>query len=292
VATTFNDGLSPASNNSTTFRTLCSFFEQALTAAGWVQTSDTGQTAAASLAGTSATNTAVGYQIWRMNDALQATNPVFMKIEFGTGAVTSGVGIWITIGTGSNGSGTLTGHVSSRNLYYANATSASLFPCFASGSTSRISFLMCLTYLTPNVTFAFGVERSKDASLEDTGAGVMIQGTSTGYSAGSWQYLPFVGSIRLPQVSPCCPVFGSGAQTSLALGNQVGVLPILPYAVTGPVNPGFNFMAYWTLDTAPKNALPVVIKGAMHTYITLGLPFGWTPAIANWTFSSFMMRYE
>jgi hypothetical protein len=74
---------------------------------GLTQTSDTGQIGAtASLPG--AAHTSAGYTIWKFNDTLQATVPIFLKLEFGTGSVTSIPFMWITIGTGSNGSGTIT----------------------------------------------------------------------------------------------------------------------------------------------------------------------------------------
>lgn len=55
-------------------------------------------------------STSQGYCMLRFNDTLQATSAIYIKLEFGTGG--NGVGypmIWATLGTGSNGSGTITG---------------------------------------------------------------------------------------------------------------------------------------------------------------------------------------
>ncbi len=81
-----------------------------ITTLGLTQTTDTGQLAFPMTATTRpATNTAAGYYILKFNDVLQSTLGIFIKVELGTGTVTGGPALWITVGTGSNGSGTLTG---------------------------------------------------------------------------------------------------------------------------------------------------------------------------------------
>jgi hypothetical protein len=84
----------------------------AWTGAGLVQTSDTGQfNPAAYPAWPGSTSTYMaGYWIFRFNDAAQSTDPIFMKVEVGrSGTPASGVNFRITVGQGSNGSGTITG---------------------------------------------------------------------------------------------------------------------------------------------------------------------------------------
>lgn len=97
---------------------------------GLVQTADTGQIDWVTVL-RPAISTAAGYEIWRYTDS-----SVFMKIEYGTGNGASSPGMWLTVGTGSNGSGTLTGTVSDRRTIYTNAVS------LASPGTSRQSFLV------------------------------------------------------------------------------------------------------------------------------------------------------
>lgn len=82
-------------------------FVAALAACGLVQTSDTGQLTPGAL--TRTIGVTDGYQIWRFNDAMQSTAPIFLKFRFGTQSnfVTS-PRLQIEWGTGSNGSGTIT----------------------------------------------------------------------------------------------------------------------------------------------------------------------------------------
>ncbi len=82
---------------------------------GMVQTADTGQINLGSVT-RAALNTAAGYQIWRLADST-----LYMKFEYGTGTATANPQMWITVGTGSNGSGTITGQTSTRSTIFAGA---------------------------------------------------------------------------------------------------------------------------------------------------------------------------
>jgi hypothetical protein len=78
-----------------------------LTEVGLVQTSDTGQINLETVE-LPAVSTTAGYEIWRFNDANQSNDPIYLKIEYGLGTTTSRPRLICSVGTGSNGSGTLT----------------------------------------------------------------------------------------------------------------------------------------------------------------------------------------
>ena len=92
-----------------------------LASAGLIQTSDTGQINWTTVTRAAAYNSA-GYEVWRMNDAMQATKPVFFKLEYGSGPCTCVPHMWLTVGGGSNGSGTITDTYLSRTLITPNGS--------------------------------------------------------------------------------------------------------------------------------------------------------------------------
>ncbi len=94
--------------SSAAFRLWGAELSAALAAAGLVNTTDTGQIAwgAATLPGI---NTAAGYEIWKLPDS-----SLFIKLEYGTGSSAPFPQLWVTVGEGSNGSGTLTGQLNAR----------------------------------------------------------------------------------------------------------------------------------------------------------------------------------
>src|ERR1700761_4788031 len=98
------------------FRTwVAEVITQLVSVCGVTQTTYTGQINTSTVTRAGTTNTAAGYVILKFNDTLQATVPVFIKLEFGSGSTaTTSPQMWITIGAGSNGSGTLTGITTTR----------------------------------------------------------------------------------------------------------------------------------------------------------------------------------
>ncbi len=92
--------------------------------AGVARTGDTGQIGAA--VARPGTGTAGGYVMYYLNDSIHGTWPVYIKLEFGTGSSANFPAIWVTVGTGTNGSGTLTGVVSTRQQITRNVAPTSL----------------------------------------------------------------------------------------------------------------------------------------------------------------------
>lgn len=100
------------------FRAWTTELHDELAAAGLVKTADTGQLAVPVVAPRPTVSaTAAGYWIFRFDDSLAGAAPIYIKVEVGS-ASTAGLApaIWITVGTGSNGAGTLSGVVLSREF--------------------------------------------------------------------------------------------------------------------------------------------------------------------------------
>lgn len=108
----------------TPFQTWATELYNEIVAAGLVQTSDTGQLSTPVSAARPGTTTAAGYWIFRFDDTHQGTSPIFIKLEVGTGSSAAHPVIWVTVGTGSNGSGTITGTLFSRTQSVSQTPSA------------------------------------------------------------------------------------------------------------------------------------------------------------------------
>lgn len=115
------------------FRTWVAEFIAKVTAAGLVQTSDTGQINTSTVT-RAAINTDAGYAIFRFNDTQQATAPVFIRFNFGSSSAITMPRISVQIGTASNGSGTISGLGSTFTDIIAGGSSIS------STTTMRSSF--------------------------------------------------------------------------------------------------------------------------------------------------------
>lgn len=107
-------------------------------ALGLVKTADTGQIDWTTVTRPAA-GVAAGYEIFYLNDSLHATAPIYMKIAYGTAITgTTTPGTWIQIGTGSNGTGTLTNP--STNTSFNQLTAS-----FAVSTSVSYTYAACVT---------------------------------------------------------------------------------------------------------------------------------------------------
>lgn len=100
--------LAPTNSTVTTFRAWGSAVSGALAAAGLVQTVDSGQINWTTVIRPTAISQSVGYEIWRFNDALQSTRPVFLRVDYGSAQYAiNDPGLYFAVGTATDGAGTL-----------------------------------------------------------------------------------------------------------------------------------------------------------------------------------------
>lgn len=97
-----------------------------LTAVGVSKTSDTGQVSWASTVTRPAGSTLPYYEIRKLSDPLSGASPVYLKVSYGSTTSVSRAGISFQVGTGSDGSGTLTGLTSVIADTYTSDTGSSL----------------------------------------------------------------------------------------------------------------------------------------------------------------------
>ena len=273
--------LPPSSGTQANLRAWASGLKAQILAAGWGQTSDTGQTAAASL--TVPAGTGSQFEIFHMSDTLQGTNPMMLKL--GYGELSSGDGrpaIWISIGQGTDGAGNLTGNTTGPFGICSQSQSSTSYNCYFSGDTNRFGIALWSDPLLNSPMqdpIIFVIERTKNASGADTGEGIIILANST-YNTGLGYTSRSVVASTLSTVLPL-GAFGvptpygqwltpSSPAGSLANGANVGVLFITPIGYQ-PYGPGFAALVYQGTDFSPLTTQSIPgIYGSSHTYLPLG----------------------
>lgn len=119
---------------------MCTAVYDGLVGCGLVQTADTGQLNPASPPAWPGFNSDLGYWIFRFNDSLQGTYPIFLRITVGRGGGSTGaMRFTVNVGTGSNGSGTITGPITS------GAVECHLSDGFNTSGVSNHQAYMCHT---------------------------------------------------------------------------------------------------------------------------------------------------
>ena len=171
-----------------TFRAWGSDLSARFAAAGLVQTADTGQINWVTVTRPT-TLTFAGYEIWRFDDALQATSPVFIKVEYGTANSTAVPAIRVTVSSATNGAGTSTGlFTSARLAYTGSSTISSTITNYQSYATHTAGFFGLAFKIGAMVAdsltmFAFTVQRSNDNTGAPTADAVVLTTCGTSNQA-------------------------------------------------------------------------------------------------------------
>jgi hypothetical protein len=147
---------------------------------GWAQSSDTGQVNWSTLSTVPGSGAYV-YSIWQPNDGL--TN-FYVKMEYGNTGGAANPSIRITIGTTTNGAGTLGGFVIGPQVLNPNTTTSAsttaTYECDFSGAAGRIGALLWRTGPTGNtIPQLFAIERSVNSSGSYTSSHVTLFTNST-----------------------------------------------------------------------------------------------------------------
>lgn len=132
------------------------------------------------------------YEIRYLNDSLHATYPLYVKIEYGTGDNTNTPDLYITVGTGTNGAGTITGVRCSRSRTGCNSTVAGAsypsFFCGLPGYVAMAAFRGCSNNSGPGSLSFFAVCRSVDTSGTISGEGVCMYFMDVAYGMNRRSY--------------------------------------------------------------------------------------------------------
>jgi hypothetical protein len=288
------------------FRAWGQAISTALAALGLVQTADTGQINWSTVTKPTVTATAQGYEVWRFNDALQATAPIYVKIEYGSATSSfTAPGVWVTVGTGSNGAGTITGTdianvsgaVTGRLACLQNGGTGSTAISYATADADGSALALALhpNAGTSNTGMYVLIERTRDWSGVATGDGVFVAVLPSSAARCGWlAYQPFV--VINAFVAGFGTILPGGSSTQnpsilTCLVNNV-VYPIPVQTGVGPRSTGFSkFLMVLCLGDLPAAATPsLTVYGETNTWYSAGNNgtgvFG--PAAAN--LSSFVMR--
>lgn len=269
MATKFDSTVLPSNNTDALFRAWATFIHDTIvTTGGWTNTADTGQINLSTATTSAVANTKIGYKIYAMADSLQATNPVYVRIDFGTGATANNPTVWVTIGTGSNGSGTITGKV-----YDGGATTTGNFATgansttgsrnsYGSASTNRFSIAMFVSTSNNNI-LSFTLERSKDTSGADTGTAVLLYGAATSSSYDVSRYIILAGGSQPANEAGLQFILSSQNPTTFNSVTSIGLA--IPMA-DGAKQPGMNVAITRSSDFTAETQFSVSIYGSTRTF--------------------------
>jgi|SRR5579862_3083457 len=254
------------------FKSWASTISAFFTTAGWSKSSDTGQVNWSTIGSVPTVGTYV-YEIWTPGDGLTA---FYLKVEYGTGSASSNTApaIRLSIGTSTNGAGTLTGFVTSTVVVPPTSqtvtSTVTQWQCYFSGDTGRIGVMM---WRDDNPIF-FGVQRSLNSSGTTTSSYVTLLANGVnGTSSSSFQQ-----SV----------VFGVGVSTLITpAANDGGMIALFPHGNSNTsasalfngnaaISPVFPLVGYYDnpMDIAAVGCYNDFTEGSTYVIASANMPYG------------------
>lgn len=246
--------------DTTTFRAFGAKLKEKFAALGLVQTADTGQIDWTTVTRPGINTYAAAPEIWRFNDALQATAPIFIKFRYGTpnNGSPAGMAIAVTVGTGSNGSGSLTGITSTEIACHGQQSPSYVGASAQYGCLSGGKFSLLLNVGSGANECLLMIHRTCDDTGADTALGCIIGNrAATNDQLMQFQCLNFASASQTQTVVQ--------GYNSLRFGNLTSSL------VSG------NYQAYLVWGAYPAAKAQIGMLGYVSGEVQNGNTFTCTP---------------
>jgi hypothetical protein len=241
------------------------------TAVGLVKTTDTGQIDWATVLRPGAGLDA-GYEVYRFDDAFQATSPVFIRVVYKMYNTTIPA-IRVSVGAGTNGAGSLTGVgvTSTRELYpYGSAGTGVSRTAWASGGPGRFAWAHGDTSQMAQVI----VERAKDSAGVNRASPVYVFNGNPSLVGMSLQVFNGTASVTTTISYACALATQHGGLSNV--GSNVCLSPhMIPWGEWLYAWP----LTYRNTDLAGLVPFTATHLGGAHVFLPLGVSDGaWTQA--------------
>ena len=248
------------------FRAWGSQLSTNLATAGLVQTADTGQVNWLTVT-RPGTNTAGGYEIWRLSNSSR-----YFKIEYGTAAAATSPQMWITVGSGSNGSGTLTGQLSTRNTFCVGSAPSSIvtnYPTYICVVADALAVLWKANGFSssagPGAFLIVGNSTDADGVTDSDGFSVMRQ-NGTAYAMQCVRTVATAATYTESTFFSLVP-----GNVSSSLDGNGDNQAYLVWAITPTVEPWPYAVTYVVAEVTELNTISLTPFGlTSHTYLAIG----------------------
>lgn len=241
-------------------------------------------------------NAVAGSEIYRFNDSLQSTAPLFFKIEYATTGGQTRPMFYITVGKGADGAGNITSVLLARTAILSSAGGTTNTPVNSYiGSGDGSCFVMSLWPSDPAFSGGlsgsiFVLERSRDDSGNATAAAVFWY-VNTGYSGAGvkTEAVDYVATTKNTTTYGCIPIpmtcsagvsLSNGVTTPVFTGTVItpGRTAWVPTSIIGCARAEFGI---GTVVSSLYNNIDYVALGAASLYSDMALQ-QYSAALIRW----------
>ena len=266
------------------FRTWGSALSAQIAAVGMVQTADTGQinwtTVVKGTVGSLA-----GFEMWRFNDAWQATHPVFFKVEYGHQSAGGGVFnpiMRFQAGTATTGAGVMIGQSGGLRTNVQSQRQINR-ESVCSGGPGRFGLCTGIDTANFNSGLHYFIERTKLSDGTITTDGIIS------FSIQNFEFIPFVGKIPAFETRNNALNLGWGSEEYIDANTQSFAPCMVFYG-----KPRYaSWLTYLTGGVTDLTPITFTHLGGPHTYLPLGKSIdSVTNTVTSLGRHSLLMLYE
>lgn len=254
--------LTPTNATDSDFRGWGKPISDALTAFQLTKTADTGQIDWTTVLKPAAINTYQGYEIRKFTDSLQ---PVFFKIEYGSGGSINFPSLRFSFGTSSDGAGAVIAPVNVTaitNLVANSNTNNTPQSCYLSGNSNRFGLGL---FVSSSAGFYICAGRSKNQiNGSDTSEALLISRTAGNAGILNYYFNFTTSPVAEPSGIVTPTTGGSGAD-----GTNINIYPNYFFRGGTPIV-GLNSVGIFNNDFQGTNPVPLTLLGTTRNYYFLG----------------------
>lgn len=253
-----------------------------LAAIGMIKTADTGQIDWTTVNKPAAT-TFAGYEVWRFNDSLQSTVPIFFNLSYGCANNPTHPKLNMTVGSGSDGSGNITGVQINTIGLIANGTATpednSSKLSFMASDGSGISFIHQIDNSLSSIRSIFIIDRFRNVDGSPNNNGFIIM-YKYGNETNMWTYYQDRKTSLLNHgtISRGMALMPLDLTAGLSLAIS-GTVYFMPYNFIVPGGSGIQrvkmILCYAASDFGFNSDQMITHLGASRKYKTLGTNLGY-----------------
>lgn len=282
------------------FQALGAYIAAVLDAGGFTRTTDSGQINWGSVAFPGTNNSDAGYEIREMTDSLAGTAPIVVKLNYGRGNGTAAMRVGITIGVGSNGSGTITGQQMTET-YFQLFDQANTDWCLSLAAGTNY-FCLYGYRSTPNQArgWLLSLERTAAADRTPNSNGCLFFWTNPQLASPQYsRYIPRTGVVPAAEIQVALSIWDCTPPTQQTTGlhgsGDVSVYPIYCMGIGEKPQPSLNLIGGFYNNFTGLNEYAVSVRGVnqnMKMALAASLQAPARCGVPSNTVFNVLMRYE
>lgn len=264
-----------AGTSDANYRLFGSGVNSMLTSLGFVQTSDTGQANWSTATRTNSnTSEYFHYDVWRFNDTLQETAPIFFKMYYGRGGHFNTSMLGIEIGQATNGSGGIINSIGpndTHRLVWGLTSDSGPKTHMASSDMSGLIFLYGIDATATWSRSSFILERLRNIDGSPNNKGYILRYGYNGEAPTLFIY-DCVNNIRYTSSggNALMPMSLNAGQSSVQKNGNFPVAPIHIFIPGVSISRSKMAVVYTAADLGLHGTIRITHQQMIRTYRCLG----------------------